>query len=130
MMKEFVRHLIAFIVKLGSTIVALYVVATFYPLYGHMHFLHAVILGLIIAVVGYIADLIIPRALNYIVAVFADFGLATLVVYMGNVLLGMEVSWTFAIMCGLLIAGVEFFYHFQFVRKTNDPLKGEKGRNR
>lgn len=129
-MKEVSRHITAFIVKLVSTIAALYTVALFYPLYGDMNFWHAVILGLIIAVIGYIADLIIPRAINNIVATFADFVLATLVVYFGNIFWGMDVSWTFAIMCGLLIAGIELFYHYQFVRKTNDPLQGEKGRNR
>jgi hypothetical protein len=95
-----------------------------------MDFWHAILVGLMIAIVGYLADLVIPRAINYIVAVMGDFVLATLVVYMGNIFPGMTVSWTFAIMCGLLIAAVETFYHIGFVRKTNDPVEQEKGRNR
>ncbi|MCX7570747.1 DUF2512 family protein [Tumebacillus sp. DT12] len=118
------HHLIAFLVKFGATVASIYFIALFYPVWGHMHFGHALILGLVIAVVGYLADLIIPRAVNYIVAVAFDLVTAVLIVGFGNVLFpGMSVSWTFAWFVGLLVAGVEIFYHYQFVRKSNEPVR-------
>lgn len=124
------RHLLAFVVKLGSMIAAVYFIALFFPLWGQANLFHAVMLGLIIAVLGYAADLIIPRAVNQIVAVAVDLVLAALVVFAGNYFLpGMNVSWTFAWFVGLLVAGIEIFYHFQFVRKSNEPV-GEPGPDR
>jgi hypothetical protein len=35
----------------------------------------------------------------------------------------MSISWTFAWFIGMLIAGVEIFYHYQFVRKSNEPVR-------
>lgn len=113
------RHLLAFVVKLGSTIVAMYFIALFFPLWGKMNFLHALLLGLIVAVLGYVIDLIIPRAINSIVAVAVDLLMATLIVYAGNYFLsGMSVSWTFAWFVGLLVAGFEIFYHAMFVNRV------------
>lgn len=111
------RHVVAFLVKFGATAAALYVIALFWPLLGSMTFLHAVVLGLVIAVLGYVSDLIIPRAVNNIVAVMLDFILAAAVVWLGSIFLpGMAATDSFIIICALLIAGVEMFYHAKFVR--------------
>ncbi|HEU4963749.1 MAG TPA: DUF2512 family protein, partial [Bacilli bacterium] len=103
---------------------ALYFIALFWPLWGDMNFLHALVLGVIISVIGYLTDLVVPRAMNNIVAVFLDFALATLVVYLGNYFLpGYYASWTFSLIVGFLVAGVEMFYHPQFIRKSNEPVR-------
>ena len=108
---------LAFLVKLLSTFAAVYFIALFFPLLGTMNFVHALVIGLEITVIGLIADLILPRALNNIVAVGADFGMAALLTYWGNWYLpGMAVTGTFAILVGLLVAGVEIFFHARFVR--------------
>ncbi len=116
-------HLLAFAVKLVSTVAAIAFVALFFPLWGTMNFFHSLILGLIVAVIGYVSDLIIPRVINQIVAVAFDLVVTTLVIYAGNYFLpGMSVSWTFAWFVGILVAGIEIFYHFQFVKKANEPI--------
>lgn len=118
------RHLIAFLVKWGAMVAALYLIAVFWPLWGTMNLWHALVLGTLISAIGYAADLVVPRAVNNIVAVFLDFGMATLVTYLGNFFLpGLYVSWTFALLVGFLVAGVEIFYHPQFIRKSNEPVQ-------
>jgi hypothetical protein len=114
------RPVTAFLVKLVLTIAAILVIAAFYPLYGTLNLMHAIVLGLIISILGYIADLFTPRAVNNIVATAVDLVMATLIVYFGNWMFwGVYVSWTFSWFCGILIAAIEMFYHLQFVRKSS-----------
>lgn len=113
------RPVSAFFVKLIATIAAFYFVALFFPLDGTMNFLHALILGLIVAVIGYISDILIVRAVNKIVGVYVDIAIATIVTYFGNYLLyGMHVSWTFALLVGLLIGAVEMVLHSLYFRRS------------
>lgn len=113
------RHVTAFLVKLVATIAAMYFVALFFPLWGTMTFWHTVVLGLFVSIIGYITDLYIPQAFNSIAAVYVDFAVTLIVTYFGNFALwGMSVSWTFALFVALLVAGVEIFYHFKFVRRS------------
>lgn len=107
----------SFAVKWLGTVASVLFVGLFFPLYGIMNWVHMLLLGTVITLLGYLADLAIPRAVNHIAAIFADFALAALVAYLGNYLLpGMRVTWTFATILGLLVAGVEIFYHAKFIR--------------
>ncbi|MGB8955037.1 MAG: DUF2512 family protein [Tumebacillaceae bacterium] len=107
----------AFVVKFLSSLAAVYFIALFFPLLGSMNFLHALLIALEFTVIGVVADLIVPRAVNNIVAVAGDFAIAALLTYWGNYYLpGMNVSGTFAILVGMLVAGVEIFFHARFVR--------------
>jgi hypothetical protein len=105
--------------KLVGTFAAVYFVALFFPLHGYMNFFHALTLSIVITLLGYITDLILPQALNNMVAIAIDFVLAAIVVKFGNLLFwNMDVNLYFALFVGLAVALVEVFYHTKFVRKT------------
>ncbi|GAX90658.1 DUF2512 family protein [Effusibacillus lacus] len=112
-------HIGSFLVKWLGTVAAVLFVGLFFPLFGVMNLLQAVLLGTVITIVGYVADLFLPRMTNQIVAISSDFAMATLVVYLANFLFpGLRVTWTFAIITGFIVAGVEIFFHAKFVEST------------
>jgi len=112
------RPVIAFLVKFGATVLSLYFIALFFPLLGQMNFFHALLLGLAIAAIGYAADLVIPRALNNMVAAAADFGLVIAVLFAGSFLIpGLVLTDSFIIISALLITAVEVFFHLAFINK-------------
>jgi Protein of unknown function (DUF2512) len=107
----------AFVVKFFSSLAAVYFIALFFPLLGTMNFFHSLLIALEFTVIGVVADLIVPRVVNNIVGVAGDFAIAALLTYWGNWYLpGMNVSGTFAILVGMLVAGVEIFFHATYVR--------------
>jgi hypothetical protein len=107
----------SFVIKLVSTIAAIWVVAFAYRPWGYMRFSHAVILGLIVALLGLLTDRWIVARSNHYVATAVDFLVAFVVVCAGDWFFwGMRVSLLFAVMVAILVAAVEFFYHYQFVR--------------
>ncbi|PWK13970.1 DUF2512 family protein [Tumebacillus permanentifrigoris] len=107
------------IVKLIGTFAAVYFVALFFPLHGYMNIFHALILSIVITLIGFVTDLVVPTALNNIVAIAVDFVMAAVVVKLGsNLFLNMYVNLYFALFVGLTVALVEFFYHAKFVRKA------------
>lgn len=109
---------LGFLVKYVLSFVAVYFVALFFPLHGYMTLGHALVLGLVVAVLNFIVDLIVPRAVNSLVAVAIEFVIATLVVAFGNLWFwSMNVNWYFALFCGLLVALTEIYYHARFVRQ-------------
>jgi hypothetical protein len=109
----------SFLIKLVLTIAAIWVVAFAYRPWGFMRFSHAVILGVIVAIIGYFTDRAIVSRSNHYVATAIDFLVTFVVVCMGDWLFwGMRVSLMFAVFVGILVAAVEFFYHYQFVRET------------
>lgn len=106
----------SFLVKWLGSVAAVLFIGMFFPLYGVMNLLHVILLGTVITIVGFLADLVIPRASNHIVAVVSDFVMASLIMYLANYIMpGVRITWTFAIITGLLVAGVEIFYHAKFV---------------
>jgi hypothetical protein len=118
----------AFVLKLLATFAAVYFVALFFPLLGSVNIVHAMLLSIAITVLGFVTDLIVPRAVNNIVAVMMDFGLAALVTFLlQSMLPGMRVSDTFAIFVGLLVAGVEIFIHNLFFQSTTEPRVDREG---
>ncbi|GIM47174.1 hypothetical protein DNHGIG_27230 [Collibacillus ludicampi] len=109
----------SFLIKLIVTIAAIWVVAFAYRPWGYMRFSHAVVLGVIVAIIGYFTDRAIVYRSNNYVATAVDFLVAFTVVCVGDWLFwGMRVSLLFAVFVGILVAAVEFFYHYQFVRET------------
>ncbi|MFC4766943.1 DUF2512 family protein [Effusibacillus consociatus] len=106
----------SFLIKWLGTVAAVLFIGLFFPLYGVMNLFHAVLLGTVITIVGFVADRVIPTISNHIVAVFSDFLMAAVITYLGNFILpGMRVTWTFAVITGLLVAGVEIFFHAKFL---------------
>ncbi|BCJ88093.1 DUF2512 family protein [Effusibacillus dendaii] len=110
----------SFLIKWVAVTAAVWFTSLFFPLHGTMNFGHVLLIGTVISIIGYISDLVISPAANQMVAIVADFVLAALIAYMGNYLLfGMNVTWTFAVILGLIVAGVEIFYHAKFVTAVN-----------
>lgn len=116
------RHPVtAFVVKLVATVAAVAFIAYFYsPIWGTMNMMHVLILGIIVAVIGFVTDLIITKATNNIVAVYVDIAVTTLVIYFGNYLFwNMKVTWTFAFLVGLLVGAIEWVLHYTMIRRAN-----------
>ncbi|MGZ4031641.1 MAG: DUF2512 family protein, partial [Tumebacillaceae bacterium] len=116
------RHPVsAFLIKLVSTVAAVAFIAYFYsPIWGTMNMVHVLVLGLVVAVIGFVTDLIITKATNNIVAVYVDIAVTTLVIYFGNYLFwNMQVTWTFAFLVGLLVGAIELVLHYTVVRGAN-----------
>ncbi|MBL0386354.1 DUF2512 family protein [Tumebacillus sp. ITR2] len=113
------NQVLGFIVKYLLTVACIYFVALFTPRHGYLNLAHALVLGLIITVVNFVIDAIVPKAVNSILAVTLEFVVTVLVVKFGDLLFyNLSVNWYFALFCGLTVALAEVFYHQKFVRKA------------
>ncbi|KEO81114.1 DUF2512 family protein [Tumebacillus flagellatus] len=112
------NQVLSFFVKYLLTIASLAFVALFAPRHGYLNLTHTLVLGLVITVVNFIIDLIVPRAVNSFAAGALEFVVTFVVVKYGYLMFwDANVNWYFALFCALTLALADVFYHAQFVRR-------------
>lgn len=112
------RSWTAFLVKWVLATLAYLILEFYIPLEAQLNFIHALVLGLLFAIVGSFADLYMIYKFNRIAATLADVVLGAILTYLGDlVFYNMTVTATFAVISGVLLGFVEFFYHFYFLKK-------------